>query len=61
MVRLDDVIGRAGMIYWPLGLVAILRAPTPAAGTSGTSAPLTSPASASPGGIRATAVGEGDW
>jgi len=27
MVRLDDVIGRAGMIYWPLGRVSILRAP----------------------------------
>jgi len=61
MVRLDDVIGRAGMIYWPLSRVAILRAPTPPARTSGTSGPLTSRASASPGGIRATAVGEGDW
>jgi signal peptidase I len=28
MVRLDDVIGRAGMIYWPPGRVAILHAPT---------------------------------
>jgi len=27
MVRLGDVIGRAGMIYWPLGRVSILRAP----------------------------------
>jgi signal peptidase I len=27
MVRLDDVIGRAGMIYWPLDRVGILRAP----------------------------------
>jgi signal peptidase I len=27
MVRLDDVIGRAGMIYWPPGRVGILRAP----------------------------------
>jgi signal peptidase I len=27
MVPLDDVIGRAGMIYWPLSRVGILRAP----------------------------------
>ena len=28
MVRLDDVIGRAGMIYWPPSRVGILRAST---------------------------------
>jgi signal peptidase I len=28
MVRLDDVIGRAGMVYWPPGRVGILSAPT---------------------------------
>jgi signal peptidase I len=27
MVRLDDVIGRAGMIYWPPGRHGILRTP----------------------------------
>jgi signal peptidase I len=27
MVRLDDVIGRAGLIYWPPGRVGILPAP----------------------------------
>jgi signal peptidase I len=34
MVRLDDVIGRAGMIYWPPGRVGVLGAPGPAEGTS---------------------------
>jgi signal peptidase I len=34
MVRLDDVIGRAGMIYWPPSRVGFLRAPGPAGGTS---------------------------
>jgi signal peptidase I len=28
MVRLDDVIGRAGMIYWPPSRVAVLDAPS---------------------------------
>ena len=44
MVPLDDVIGRAGMVYWPLSRVGILRAPgsgapalrVPAAGESHT-------------------------
>jgi signal peptidase I len=48
MVRLDDVIGRAGMIYWPPGRVRVLDAPGPLAsapagpvpvGTVGESAP----------------------
>src|SRR5450756_835854 len=34
MVRLDDVIGRAGMIYWPPSRVAILRAPASGAPVS---------------------------
>jgi len=34
MVRLDDVIGRAGMIYWPPSRVGVLGAPGPAEGTS---------------------------
>jgi signal peptidase I len=34
MVPLDDVIGRAGMIYWPPGRVGVLGAPSPAEGTS---------------------------
>jgi len=28
MVRLDDVIGRAAMVYWPLGRVGILSGPS---------------------------------
>jgi signal peptidase I len=32
MVRLDDVIGRAGMIYWPPSRVGILRTPTSLSG-----------------------------
>jgi hypothetical protein len=28
MVRVDDVIGRAGMVYWPPGRVGILYAAT---------------------------------
>jgi signal peptidase I len=32
MVRLDDVIGRAGMIYWPPGRAGILRAPASSGG-----------------------------
>lgn len=34
MVRLDDVIGRAGMIYWPPSRVGVLGAASPAEGTS---------------------------
>jgi len=34
MVRLDDVIGRAGMIYWPPSRAGVLGAPRPAEGTS---------------------------
>jgi signal peptidase I len=34
MVRLDDVIGRAGMIYWPPGRAGILSTPRPAEGAS---------------------------
>ena len=34
MVRLDDVIGRAGMIYWPPSRVRVLGAPGLAEGTS---------------------------
>jgi signal peptidase I len=36
MVPLDDVIGRAGMIYWPPGRVAILHAPPAPVGISAT-------------------------
>ena len=32
MVRLDDVIGRAAMVYWPLGRARILAAPDPLKG-----------------------------
>jgi signal peptidase I len=32
MVPLDDVIGRAGMIYWPPGRVGTVHAPTSLAG-----------------------------
>ena len=61
MVRHDDVIGSAGMIYAPLSRVALLRPPTPPARTSGTSRPLTARASSSLRVIPATAVWEGDW
>jgi signal peptidase I len=38
MVRLDDVIGRAGMIYWPPSRVGVLGAPRPAEGNPTSSA-----------------------
>jgi signal peptidase I len=43
MVRLDDVIGRAGMIYWPPSRVAILRAPASLSAIPSAAAGLGSP------------------
>jgi signal peptidase I len=59
MVRLDDVIGRAGLIYWPPGRVGVLRPPPPAPQLHAPSSPApSSPAPKSLAKIPAGTLGE---
>jgi len=53
MVRIDDVIGRAGMIYWPPGRAGILRAPATLSGVpAGTASAGSSPSRTAGAGHR---------